>query len=159
MLADLVAMRNEFVARIRANVDAAATVLPIGDVNPEVLDQVIKDLNGRTFVLVCIGDEVPSDEAEGKSGEVDDEGAQLLEHEISIIIGVNGKLEASIDTATEEGLRLRQDVKAALRSPWHPSQSFGQRSPSFHGANRITRTGRYKGFVLYGSYYSQVVYE
>lgn len=153
-LVDLVAMRAEYIARVKT-VSGLRHVVPVEDVTEEVLNEIIKDLKDP-FALVCLSDEAPA-RREGEDGYLDSEGAaQLLEHDVAVIIGVDAKLDISRDKAIVGSLAIRQGVKAALRAPWYPTQAFGRSSPAFRGANRV---GRHRGIALYGLYFGQIVYE
>jgi hypothetical protein len=148
MLTDLVAMRGEYIARVKTVV-GLRDVVPVEDVTEDVLAEAIKDLSDP-FALFCMSDEAPQEI------DLDDDGTQLLEHDIAVIIGVDARLQTSRDKASVSSLQLKQAIKAVLRPPWYPTQAFGKRSPRYRGSNRV---GRFKSIALYGLYFGQSVYE
>ena len=152
-LCNLVALRQEFIDRWKAEVPALKDVIGVEDVSKDVLNEIVPKLNAP-FLLVCLSDENLAQITEDDDGEIESgSSARLLEHDISAILGTRNLLTKNL--AVESALALRQEVKGAVRG-WSPSQAFGSREPSFKGVNRV---GRHGAVVLHGIYFGHTVYE
>jgi hypothetical protein len=155
---DLVAMRDEVCAQLRAQIPTVRVVEPVEDIEDDVLEDVAQRIvtEGEPFILVRFGDESPAKDQPDDGYLEPDSQAQLLEHELTIILGTPSRL--SRDAAVRSALTIKQQIKDVLRT-WAPAEVFANRKPVFHGSNRIGRPKSIRWCVLHGVYFTLTVYE